>query len=666
MLLDEKAKEWLAAHRWELEPEEIVPEEEIQRRAFEEIDYEKDLLTGSWPTPDISCGAGFESAGTQDGFIATASNPANWKRILDSPGLYYKWILPNAVLLFGKPWFNKAKWRSRMCTSIPFPLFSTEERGWADESGVSLESTPAGKAKIAKIVSKMSDALRMYLSGEWYDGTAIKNPAGYLINSIRNGFAREIGTDMGYKLVHVPACPYCLLARSKYRVPLTYHGSNVYSCPRCRAMLESSGSERVLSGNTETMECHQDGSEFYGMTCVCPSDGCAGRFVPLTLSENNLIDRICREYATGKGTTSFRLPPAEIMDLPLRCPFCKTRFTPRKALDLKTGFKQRSGYLTGLPTIQIWQDRTGAGGTDDLDEFLPVQNGFTAMSEGALGVIFEQRIRVLVGELVIRMSRLDTRCLADLHTWCFYSAAIQWMREYREDAAQYFFGCTNGERTMTVREKELHPGKDRCRVTMTVRGRDVAVHQSFFQTWMDLLERNIDLFARLDPAIDDLGSFGWFCRPPKYTGGPVSEFVSEIGGRMKIPNRTKVRLVNSQNNTPRLARILSIHKMVDGVPDRSYNYVSDVRLCEWHAVRLSPDSRLKIGDQVVVRALVMPGHHTHAPIQRMLRLRKDTLGGIIAKVAEEEKTGTSDAAYWASWKDAVRKAQRLIDAKVKE
>lgn len=672
MLLDDKAKEWLIAHQWELEPEEIPSEEERRQRALEELGFERDLMTGSWPVPVTVPGAHeFADINTQEGFIRAASEPKNWKGMLSSPELYYKWVLPNAILLFGKPWFDKAKWRSRISGGVPFPLFTKDEKDQATKNGTPLENTPAGKARIAKIVGRISHALRVYLNGEWHDGTSIKNPGGYLINAIKNDFTREIGKDMGYKLTYVPACPYCLSSACSYKVPLVYHGSNTYSCPRCKALLENSKPERLdANGKQEILMCHpgnDSGSELYGITCICPSNNCPGKFVPFLFCEDGLLNKICSEYTIGKGTNRFYRPPEQMLDLHLKCPFCQTDFTPRDALERQSGFKQKSGYLTGLPTIPVWQNNSSsAEDVHALGEHTLALCDLSAdptMSSAALNVIFEQRICILIGELTIRMSKLNTLNLSDLHSWCFYSAAIEWMRSYSEDAARYFFDHTPSSREATEKERVLRPGESVRKVTNTVRGQDVAVHQSFFQVWMDLLERNIDLFASLDSSISDISDFGWFCRRPKFTGGPVSRFRSEVGGKRRAPNRTEIIQSDGCGLVPRLARVLSIHKVIDGMVDRGYNYISDIKFCEWHAVQLLPDSPLKPGDIVEIEALVMPGHHTHAPIQRILRLRKNVLGRIIARVAEEERTGVTDTAYWTSWRNAVRKAQKTMSFK---
>lgn len=672
MLLDDGAKEWLATHQWKLEPEEVPSEEEKQKRAFKELSFEKDLMTGSWPIPTAVCGASeFKDINTQEGFILVASNPKNWKKMLDSSELYYRWILPNAVLLFGKSWFDKVKWRSRIYGGVPFSLFTKDEKDYATKSGIPLENTPPGKARIAKIVGKISHALRIYLNGEWYDGTSIKSPGGYLINAIKNDFTREVGKDMGFKLTYVSACPYCLSARCSYKIPLVYHGSNIYSCPRCKALLENSKPEQFSDIKQEALDYHQDNSvEFYGITCICPSDNCVGKFVPLLFSEDNLLHKICIEYMVAKGTNRFYLPPKEMLDVSLKCPFCQTNFTPEKALQLKSGFKQKSGYLTGLPTVPIWQNNSSS--TEDINELdehiLTHYNSHSnpTMSSAALNVIFEQRISVLIGELVMRMSKLNVNSLSDLHSWCFYSAAIEWMKNYSEDAARYFFDYTSSKREMTDKEKMFYPGESIKRITNAVRGQDVAVHQSFFQVWMDLLGQNIGLFTDLDPKIVDISDFGWFCRMPKFTGGPISTFRSEVGNKRKIANKTEIHQCDGQGLIPRLAKILSVYKVMDESVDRSYNYISDIKFCEWHAIQLMPGSLLKLGDTVEVEALVMPGHHTHAPIQRILRLRKSVLGKIIAKVIEEERTGIIDATHWVAWKEAVKKAYKVIGTITKE
>jgi hypothetical protein len=660
-MLDKEAEKWLEEHQWELEPEEILSEEEKQKQTFEELDFEKSLMTGFWPKTISN--TEFKQINTQKGFTLIISNPQNWKKILNSTELYHQWILPNAILLFGKPWFDKVKWRSRISGGVPFSMFTKDEKDYASRNNIPLENTSSGKAKIAKIVGKISHALRTYLSGEWYDGTFIKNPGGYLINSLKNDFMREIGKDMGFKLTYVPACPYCLSARSSYKVPLIYHGSNIYSCPRCKASLENSKPERFGS-QQKILDYHQNDSyEFYGITCVCPSNSCSGSFVPFYFSESNL-NNICKEYMIGKGTNRFYLPPEEMLDINLKCPFCKIYFTPREALELKSGYKQKSGYLTGLPVMPLWQNNSSSEkDINEMDESdMPTHkndiNCESSISSAFIGVIFKQRIDILVGELTIKISKLNINNLVDLHSWFFYNAAIKWMTEYIEDAARYFFDCNISIREPTDKEKLLCPEKNIKKVTNSVRGQDVAVHQSFFHIWLDLLEQNIKFFNKLDSNINNIGDLGWFCHSPKFSGGPIIKFNSEIGDKKRITNKTEVFQLDGQKHTPRLVKIFSIKKSIDN--DLGVDYIKDIKFCEWHSIQLLPNSSLEFGDKVIVEALIMPGHHSHAPIQRIMRLRKNVLGKIINKVIEEELAGKTDIAYWKDWRATVKKAQKIV------
>ncbi len=58
--------------------------------------------------------------------------------------------------------------------------------------------------------------------------------------------------------------------------------------------------------------------------------------------------------------------------------------------------------------------------------------------------------------------------------------------------------------------------------------------------------------------------------------------------------------------------------------------------------------------------LLMPGHPTHAPIQRILRFRRLTLNDFVVRIREEEKTGVHDFVFWTHWKKQVELAKKTL------
>ena len=649
--IDDPARKWLAEHSDQIGPEELISEDAKQK-----------LFDGSWPFPQEVADLGmFADIKDATSFNDIVSNPDNWYDILNRADLFEKWILPHAALYFGKLWFDRVKRRNSISKGVPFPLFTKEERK------CDIENSPQGRAKIAKIVEKISIVLRTYLEGKWYDGN-IKKPSGYIINSLKNEFVKEVGSDMGYKFRNVPACPYCLTSKPVFKVPLLSHQHGSYSCHRCKSYVDN------LELQIESLKKKDDRAElikvqvaqqtrkkfekFIGITCVCPSNDCSGHFVPFSCIDrcrldNKIYKGALKGISVGKNIQNFRLPPEILLDFPLTCPYCGTKFTPREALQKASGFKEKSGFLTGLPSIRIWMKmesavldlhRADMSSSDSFKDQLavpPASDDYIAT---------KQRLNLLINEIIIHMSKVIKSTTSGLTTWYFLAGVIHWMAKHSHDANNYLFNWKVVEREMTKLEMIKYPGRTKKKVTKNTRGQEIAVHQAIFHEWMDLLESNIEEFTKIDLKIKALKNFGWFSRCPRFSGGPETTFYSEVDGRNRIVNKTPIRRRRSKK-MPRLARVYSIRK--DGE-----NFTDNMEISEWQAIRLKPNSDLKAGDKVFVEALIMSGHPTHAPIQRILRLRSSLLKNIIDRILTEERTGHTDQMFWQTWKMRVARARK--------
>jgi hypothetical protein len=678
-MTERQIKNWLDKHAGDLEPEEILFEEEKMKVAQEFAPVD-----GSWPIPrELQNLDVFSKISSEEEFNRVVGNPDNWAAIFNDCDLYNQWILPNAVLLFGKTWFDRVKWRPSIHRSVPFPLFTTDEKGSASLSGKKLEDTSYGKARIAKIIAKVSSVLEVYLAGKWREKTNyMKKPGGYIIDSIKNEVVREIGADLGYKLVPTLACPYCLASNKiSYKTPLIRHAFKQYSCPRCTDLTKnlwleiSNVRERgdVTTHIEKQFERVKRFKYFIGITCVCPNDKCDGKFVPLTCVNWDYFDRtkhnitgVLKNFSVTRDIQSFKQPPQSLENFPLTCPFCTTKFTPKSALNSKSGFKKKSGHFTGLPTVSIWIKKE-INTLDELiyyESFDTSKDRITAKHEDLGGRIgSKQRINLLIDELVIHMARINRRSVTGLMSWYFYEAAISWMNKYWQDASGYFFGWSEYERDMTVKEMIRNPGKTKKKMTNTHRGLEVPIHFSFFQEWLGIIEKNINEICVVRSNIKELKDLKWFCRRPKFSGGPKSTFTSEVDSRKCIVNKTRVRCEQTPyTNVPRLVKIYAIYRIINDIADKEYNYIKEIDVCEWQSIKLLSNSSLKEGDKVKVEALIMSGHPTHAPIQRIIRLRSVVLKNIIDRIRREELTGDTDFLFWEAWKKRVV-ASRL---KIKE
>lgn len=638
------ASKWLEEHHDELDSEEITSEEEKQLYAFQV----------SWPTlrplPDLGT---FSQITTSEDFNRVIGDPANWQTIRNSSGLLNGWVIPNAILLFGKTWFDKAKWSSSIVGGGKFPLFSHSDKAYSKKRGVALEQTPMGKAKISQIIAKVAYSLNVYLKGEWYNGS-IKPPSGYITESIKHEMIRSIANDNGYKLTHAPACPFCL-GRGRKTV-VQRHSNTEVSCDICQELYDNIKlnvnkcvQEGKFDGATELYSKLLSSERFLNfspLTTVCPS---CEKHTPVSCLDYNYSDEhvssinseLLKIRIPKTTQTNIGVPPS-LKHMKLYCPHCTHRFKPK--------------FFTGLPSIGIWQMPAKS-----LDE--PNANGVelkNMLADSSMNAVQEQinnqqRLKVLIDELVIKLSTTTRGSVFSLTTWYFYLAAIIWMKNYPNDAASYLFDFESGERTLT--RKELRHSRNTTKKTTNVSlGKEVSVHQAIFYIWVDLLDENIDEFRRLDSSFVGLSSFPWLANVPKFSDGPMSTFTSAVT-LDGITNGSSVYEVGSSAK-PRIAKVIAIYKIEDGEVD-PYNFVEDIKSLEWQNIRLEPNTRLSIGDKVCVSVLLMSGHPTHAPIQRILRLRKSVLQPIVNKVLLEEK-GHTFQDFWLRRNKLVKEAYQKL------
>lgn len=515
----------------------------------------------TWPNPSS---LGMETAYNIDSeirFNEVVGNPHNWKRILEDRALYESWILPKAILLFSKPWFDRKKWKNKIQNSLPFPMFTNEQKEEARKLGVSIDETFAGRAAIAKIIEITSKSLRKYLEAKWYNGKDIKPPGAYIIDSIKNGMLRDLGDELGFKMKFVWACPYCL--KNNYKVALTFEGLGYYSCPRCK-----------------------------------------DRLINLKTYLKNLED--------GEETENIK---KEIKEVEF--------YTYFNSNDLE------------LPGINIWHKPDELILNNENVQQPLIANTINIDQE----ILAKQRVGILLEEIIIKMSKLNINTFSGFISWSFYLAVANWMTNHWHDASSYFFYWTKYKR-------------NNKNITHIIRGQDGGIHQCIFGIWMDILDSYIRRINKMRPKIKEIGDFSWFCRPPKFSGGPNSIFRAQVDSKMSIQNNTQI-IQFYGNIKPRMARILSIFRY-------NKDYIGDVRLLRWHSIHLSHKSKLNPGDEVEVEAIMMSGHCTHAPIQRILRLRSQILKDIINIIISEDESENINSLFWKRRKKVLENAKRIV------
>jgi hypothetical protein len=643
-MLTLEAIEWLQKHSNELPPEELPTEEEkfLAARIVKVFEKHSD-----WPIPKFVGPEKFLELDTQEGFNRIISDPNNWKECLEEP-TFSSWVLPNATILFNKLWFDFTKWKSSVKNGVPFSMFSEEDKAHANKKGIKIDDTIAGKAMITRIKQKTEYALRRYLSGDWYSGSQTKSPSGYIIGSLKNEVAYNVGKELGYKQKAVLICPRCLATRKiNNKKILTEHGLNVFCCDQCYQDMRNF----EIAKDTVQKEYAEKFTRFAGTTCICPNDSCPGKFVPISFSSIPEADLEKAFDYKIRGNQTFKLPNEKVIDVKFNCPFCSTSFTPREALKLESGFNGKSGMITGLPKILIWRKmESEVLDHSDDDHFISLKDKLAGLSVNIDSeLLMRQKLNLIVDNIVIEMSKLNKKTITGLTGWFFFKAAIEWMRIYPEDAYNYFFGWDKEKRNMTELELLKYPGQTKKNVTNVTRGSEIAIHQSFFQMWIKLIEDNIPEFTAVCNKIQSIENFKWFCNKKKYSDGPRSTFRTTVVRGNKINNFSNI----TGPDKVRLAKIYSIYKIEENNANTFKNYATDVIECDWQNVTLSLSSDLNTGDEVEVEALMMSGHPTHAPIQRILRLRSLTLNKIIIKILEEEAVGISDVEFWKTFRHDV-------------
>ena len=656
---NEQAKKWLEEHAAELEQEELPSEKE-------KMEADLSLNTGRWPEPKSVPNMGvFTDIKDEETFNKIVGNIDSWPTILHRTVLYRNWILPQAILIFGKRWFDRCKWRSSIQRGVQFPLFSEMDRLHAKEAGLNLDVTPAGRVRIARIAARVEHSLFMYLTGGGLtqDEGHTKAPGGYITDSIKNEFMREIADERGYKLTRVRACPYCLAVRKgrSRRVAVVSKGDHYYSCERCEAAVRNielnlhkmDGTD--LAAAEAELERVRVFSYMNGTMSVCPSRNCNG-LVPMNAvqdqawwktSEGVRVKTFLASYKPLKGSKRFRIPPPELKNVPLVCPYCSKKFTPQSGSYVSTHVAE---ILTGLPTIFVWRgqnldwlDRSpSAKRGDKFGVATSLKDALADDSQDIEGrIAARQRANLLLGELAVRAYESSGDTVPATMSRCFYLGAADWMKSHPDDASAYLL------------DWETECDADGKPSTKVVRGQQGSVHQTILHAWIARIEQALpELRKAKDGRIRSLRDLKWLCQSPTYKNGPRSQFSAKVENGLRVPNKS--RLGKLAKNRPRIAWVVSV-RGADGTDLTEY-----VRDYEWHAVLMDAKSGLVPGDKVTVEALMMPGHHCHAPIQRIIRLRTSVLSPIVERIRLEEETGETDSEFWNDWKKRANKAMKIM------
>ena len=186
------------------------------------------------------------------------------------------------------------------------------------------------------------------------------------------------------------------------------------------------------------------------------------------------------------------------------------------------------------------------------------------------------------------------------------------MVSYWKEADQYFFGTFD-------KKKEN------------------SIYQTIIKIWIDLIEKNINQIGLLDDSFKKLENIGWLNDPPRII------FNTTIEENNKI-----LFFKRDQKHFPKIIKIFSLMK-------NNQNYIDDIKEFSDHVIYLNSDTLLKPNDKIKLDILIISGHPTSAPIQRILRLKNKVLKNIIEKIQYGEK-GNADT-FWKNWKEQVKTAR---------
>lgn len=651
MTKEDEAKLWLKKHAVLLGPEELPFEEEKLKEAYV---TRKDC----WPIPrPVEHMGVFSKISDRKSFDSIIGNPLNWNIVLNRSDLYHSWIIPKAILIFGKIWFASVQKRNSLRKHLS-TIFGAEEQ---TKSGISFSDTLAGKYIIYRISLRIEHALDVYLSGGGIskNNGCLKKPSGYIIKSITNEFVHDSAIEAGFKSVRLPVCPNCLMTKKTKKNFVKHICNDIFKCEQCaekKQQLEyfikdkRDKNETINPRILSEYKISKSFCEFSGIVCICPNKSCQGYFVPISCIENpewklTREGKIAQEKISHmrilRGNNTFINPPEVLLNMPLCCPFCDEKFTIKKALSLSCGFRNQSGKLTGLPRISSWINKENEHiddcivhnykDTKSLKECI-VDDSIESPIEN---VAEKQRVEILMGEISIRSQKLKrAKTVPGVISYCFYRGIIRWMLKYPGDASRYFFNNN-------------------------LRGRETKIHQEIINVWLTEINEHINKIRKIkNSKIHSLDDLKWFCRPPSYNMGPKIVFYSTVEEGLKIINRNYINILD-ESKKPRMAWISSVRKINNNILEnlelRKY-----IKTHEWQSFYMDKKSGLNCGDSVKVTALIMPGHHCNAPIKRIIRLRTSVLSPIIDRIRLEEIKGETDIDFWKQWNEQAKIAKKSI------
>lgn len=404
-------------------------------------------------------------------------------------------------------------------------------------------------------------------------------------------------------------CPVC---RYDEYLELVNPYLRIYKCSHCEDIVNS---EMVKRG-TDDFYKHKTFSFFTedGVECV----GCK-KNIPIS-SLNIKESWIDTDWAQliFNGIEEEILPDELIM-ADLKCPYC---------FDI---FKLKDSKQKSLATSKRYRKFSHVPISNNV-----ILNGNMAISPFK-NIDAIKKSNILIEELVIKLAHLESNSFNKCLKKYLYLSQIYWIKKYWNYAADYFYNKAD------------------------ILGIDI--HKTMFDMWLSLISMNFNELKQFK-NINNLEDLKWFCREPNFSNGPIDTFVTEVTENNRIKNNTNIVDLKSAKWNIRMAKILEINK-IQNEESFSINLEESSLTITWQDIILSQEKEINPGDIVSVRAMMMPGHPSHAPIRALLRVRSDVLSNIISRVRDEENS-RRDIDFWKFRETRVKTARNntKIDTKV--
>ena len=384
-------------------------------------------------------------------------------------------------------------------------------------------------------------------------------------------------------------CPVC---RYDEYLELVNPYLRIYRCSHCEDIINSD----ILDKNDDTYYVHKTFSYFTedGVECI----GCE-KSIPIS-SLNITESWIDTDWAQLiLNSIEEDVLPSKLMKADLKCPYCFEIFKLENSnqKSLAKGIRYRKHQHIPIYDVTVLDNKC----------FIPPYQNIDAVKKS----------NILIEELIIKLAHIESNSFNKCLKKYLYLSQIYWIKQYWNYAPDYFYHKTD------------------------ILGIDI--HKTMFDMWLKLIDKNFNELKKFK-NMDGIEDLKWFCRRPNFSNGPIDTFITEVTENNRIKNNTNIIDLKSDKWNVRMAKILSIDK-VQNEEFFPLDLAKNLLTITWQDIIISQEEKINPGDIVSVKAIMMPGHPSHAPIRALLRVRSDVLSNITSRVKNEENS-QRDIDFW--------------------